>query len=469
MADGALWQWSAVDLAEGIRNKKVSAREAVQSAVTRMREKNPAINAVVIDCGDAALEKAVEADDGQQKGEPLGLLHGVPVTVKVNIDTKGYPNSNGVPAYKNNIAPDDSPVVTNLKKAGAIIIGITNTPEFSMRAVTENPLYGRTENPWDSAITCGGSSGGAGAAVAMGIGAIAHGNDIGGSLRWPAFCNGVSTIRPTQGRIPAFNPSAGVERPLISQLMSTQGPLAREVRDVVLGLKAMSARDPRDPFWVPAPFDSGSFAKKVLVADIPGGMSAHPAVLEAVEDAARMLKDAGYEITRGPVPDLPRALELWWILIGTEMRTMQGYMLEQSSQPMRKILDSYFEIAGPTTLKDYASAAAARTGIIRKWLLLLEDYPLVLSPLSLVPSIAPDGDVGDAAAVKAVFDNFIFQTGLNTLGLPCVVTPTGLHEGRPIGVQLIASRFREDVALAAAEVIGNGVGLLSKRLWAKAG
>ncbi|MGL4323367.1 MAG: amidase, partial [Beijerinckiaceae bacterium] len=302
MADGALWQWPAVELADGIRNKKISAREAVQSAIDRMHAKNPAINAVVIDCSETALKSAEAADAACARGEPTGILHGVPVTVKVNVDTRGYPNSNGVPAYKNNIAPGDSPVVANLKKAGAIIIGITNTPEFSMRAVTDNPLYGRTENPWDSAITCGGSSGGAGAAVASGIGAIGHGNDIGGSLRFPAFCNGISTIRPTQGRIPAFNPSAGVERPLLSQLMSTQGPLARDIRDVELGLRAMSGRDPRDPFWVPAPLDSGPFEKKVLVADVPKGFVAHPAVIAAVEQAARMLKDAGYSVTRGPVP-----------------------------------------------------------------------------------------------------------------------------------------------------------------------
>ena len=134
-------------------------------------------------------------------------------------------------------------MTANLKKAGAIIIGLTNTPEFSMRGFTDNPLHGLTLNPWDNAITCGGSSGGAGASIAAGIGAIAHGNDIGGSLRWPAFCNGIATIKPTQGRIPAFNPSATVERPLMAQFMSAQGPLAREVRDVRLGLEVMSQRD----------------------------------------------------------------------------------------------------------------------------------------------------------------------------------------------------------------------------------
>ena len=131
----------------------------------------------------------------------------------------------------NIIAPSDAPVVRNLKKAGAIVLGLTNTPEFSFRGFTDNPLHGLTLNPWDPEITCGGSSGGAGAAVAAGIGTIAHGNDIGGSLRWPAHCNGVVTIKPTQGRIPAFNESAAAERPMLAHLMSAQGPLARSVGD----------------------------------------------------------------------------------------------------------------------------------------------------------------------------------------------------------------------------------------------
>jgi len=360
-------------------------------------------------------------------------------------------------------------VVSNLKKAGAVIIGITNTPEFSMRAVTDNPLYGRTLNPWDPQITPGGSSGGAGASIALGIGAIGHGNDIGGSLRWPAFCNGLSTIRPTQGRIPAYNPSAhGVERPLLSSLMSTQGPLGREVGDVRLALQAMSARDVRDPLWVPAPLDSGPAAKKVAIAEIPDGLSPDPAVLEAIDSAASMLQDAGYELHRVAVPDLPRALELWWTIIGTEMRDLQD-MVGPASDQMRQILNNYFEITGPTGVKEYGGAAAERSGIIRKWLLLLEDYPVVLTPLNMRTHLAPDGDLGDAAHVKAVFADFTFQAALNVLGLPCVVTPTGLNEGRPIGVQLIASRYREDVALTAAAAIGDRVGKLAEQLWAREG
>ncbi len=469
MAADELWSWSAVDLADAIAAKKISSREATQSAVARMRARNPSINAVTHDLGDEAMTLADAADAAVARGDTLGPLHGVPVTVKQNVDFKGMPNVNGVPAYEKNIAPGDSPVVANLRRAGAVPIGLTNTPEFSMRAVTENPLYGRTLNPWDHAITCGGSSGGAGASVALGIGAVAHGNDIGGSLRWPAFCNGVSTIRPTQGRVPAYNPSATVERPLLAQLMSTQGPLAREMRDVALALKAMSQRDPRDPFWVPAPLDGPPVAKKVAIAEIPKGAHVHPAVLKAVDDAARMLREAGYEVTPMATPDVKRPLELWWRLLGAEMRHLQGYMLEIGSPTMKKLVTAYLEIGGDISIADYMGGLAERTGHIRRWLTFLEETPLVLSPLCFQPSLAPDGDVGDASHVKKTFDDFLFQTGLNLLGLPCVVTPTGLHEGRPIGVQLIASRFREDVALAAGEAIGQRVGVLAKELWKRTG
>ncbi len=265
--------------------------------VDRMHAVNPSLNAVVVDLSAQAIEAARAADRAQADGATLGKLHGVPVTIKINIDLEGQANSNGVLAFKENIAPGDSPVVANLKKAGAIIIGMTNTPEFSMRGFTDNRLHGLTRNPWDSAITCGGSSGGAGASIAAGIGAIGHGNDIGGSLRWPAYCNGIATIKPTQGRIPAFNPSAPAERPLMAQFMSAQGPLAREVRDVRLGLEVMSQRDMRDPWWVPAPLEGPKLPKpiKVALARIPDDMDTDPDVIAQLRVAADHLANAGYD------------------------------------------------------------------------------------------------------------------------------------------------------------------------------
>ncbi|HCV20061.1 MAG TPA: amidase, partial [Gammaproteobacteria bacterium] len=178
-------------------------------------------------------------------------LHGVPVTIKSNIDVAGKPTPNGLPAFKDLIAPADSPVVSNLKKAGAIIIGRTNTPELSMRLTTDNPLHGRTFNPWHENASPGGSSGGASAAAAAGFGPIHHGNDIGGSLRCPASNCGLSTLKPTFGRVPTYLPTAPVERGLLAQLMSVQGVICREVRDLRLAMKVLAQGDARDPFWMP--------------------------------------------------------------------------------------------------------------------------------------------------------------------------------------------------------------------------
>lgn len=467
-----IWRMSASDQAAAIRDGKVSAVEAVESSIARLDAANPSVNAVVVDLREEALAAAREADAKRARGEKLGALHGVPVTIKINVDYVGQANSNGVPALANLIAKEDSPIVRHWRNAGAITIGMTNTPEFSMRAMTENPLHGRTLNPWDAAVTCGGSSGGAASSVALGIGALAHGNDIGGSLRWPALACGAATIKPTTGRVPAFNGTATAERPMLAQITSSQGPIAREVKDVRLGLQAMIGRDPRDPWHVPLPFEGPALDGpiKVAIAEIPEGFDVHPAVLKAVDDAARMLRDAGYVVERVKTPDIARPLELWFDLIPAEMREMQLDTYRKMATPeMNRIVDGYFAVCHAKDLKGFMAASAERTGHIRDWMLFLERYPVVLSPLCLQPSHAPDADLKGDEAVNQLFRSFVFQTGLNTLALPCATVPTGLHEGRPVGVQLVASRFREDVALAAAEAIEARAGVLTKQLWAREG
>ena len=232
-----LWRKGAVALAEGIRAREFSATEVLASVLERVDARNGALNAIVFDCREEAEAKARAADDAVRRGEPLGRLHGVPVTIKENVDQAGKPTTNGLPAFADVIAPGDAPVVANLERAGAIVVGRTNTPELSMRATTVNPLRGRTFNPWDERATPGGSSGGAGAAAAAGFGPIHHGNDIGGSLRFPSSACGVSTVKPSLGRVPAYNPSMTAERGMLAQLMSVQGAICREVaRDDRLGL-----------------------------------------------------------------------------------------------------------------------------------------------------------------------------------------------------------------------------------------
>lgn len=462
-----IWQWSAVDTAAAIRDGQVSAEAVVQAHIDRMRDANPALNAVVVDLSAQAIEAARAADRAKAQGAALGKLHGVPVSIKINIDVEGQANSNGVPAFKNNIAPGDSPVTANLKKAGAIIIGMTNTPEFSMRGFTDNPLHGLTKNPWDHGITCGGSSGGAGASIAAGIGAIAHGNDIGGSLRWPAYCNGIATIKPTQGRIPAFNPSAPAERPLMAQFMSAQGPLAREVRDVRLGLEAMSQRDMRDPWWVPAPLEGPPVAKKVALARIPDDMDTNKDVIALVRTAADHLANSGYEVVETEVPDLAGTWKIWCDLIMTELSVLQEkQMRELGSAQFAQTLGGFLKMATILDGRAYMEAIAYRSRVLRNWLAFLETYPVILTPLSVQPTPEVNADLGGDARVKELFWNDLrFMSSINVLGLPAAVVPVGLVGNNPVGVQLIASRYREDVCLDAAAAIEAKVGIMAKRLW----
>jgi amidase len=467
-----IWQWSAAETARKIAAREVSAEEVLEAHLARKATANPALNAVVVDLSDPARKAARAADKAQASGEPLGLLHGVPVTVKINIDLEGQANSNGVVGLANLIAPSDSPVVANLRTAGAVIFGMTNTPEFSLRAFTSNPLHGQTYNPWDPAITCGGSSGGAGASVAAGIGAIAHGNDIGGSLRWPANCNGVATIKPTLGRVPAYNPSAGAERPPMAQLMSVQGPLAREVADVRLALEAMSRRDPRDPWQVPAPLTGPAPPKpiKIALAEIPADLDTDPEVLALRDRAAAHLADAGYEIVPVAVPDITAAWRLWCDLISTEIATVQiGPMRQLGSPAFIGALEGLLKMATLLDAAGYMQAMATRARLLRDWLMFLETYPLVLAPVAVQPTPAFDADLqGDAALHRIFHNDQRFLGAISVLGLPVAVVPVGLTAaGHPVGVQLIASRYREDLALDAAQAIEDRVGVLTRKLWAR--
>ncbi|WP_027553367.1 amidase family protein [Bradyrhizobium sp. Cp5.3] len=466
---GPVWQWSAVETAAAIRAGAISAVETVEAHLDRMRAVNPRLNAVVVDLSEDALAAAHAADKQRAKGGELGLLHGVPITIKENVDYEGRANFNGVPANKDLIAPSDSPVVSNLKKAGAIVIGLTNTPEFSFRGFTDNPLHGLTLNPWDPDITCGGSSGGAGSAVAAGIGTIAHGNDIGGSLRWPAHCNGVATIKPTQGRIPAFNQSATAERPMLAHLMSAQGPLARHVADVRLALEVMSQRDPRDPWWVPAPL-VGPKPKgpiKVALAKIPEDMDVDPQVTAALRQAADHLERSGYRVSEVEVPDINGVWQTWCDIITNETVVMQeAAMLKVASEDFHKAWGGMKTEANVLDLPAWMRATAARNGHIRAWQLFFEEYPVVLAPTTVKPTPGPREDIVSAERVREIFWGEIrFISAINVLGLPGAVVPVALNDGKPIGVQLIAGRYREDLALDAAAAIEKRAGVLVQRLW----
>lgn len=469
MSKNSAWRWSAAKTARKIREGDISAREVAEAHLARMKAVNPALNAVVYDMSAQALAAADAADRLQASGAATGPLHGVPITIKENVDVKGMPNPNGVKALEGVIAPDDSPVARNLRQAGAVILGLTNTPEFSFRGFTENQLHGRTSNPWDDSITCGGSSGGAGAAVAMGIGCIAHGNDIGGSLRWPAHCNGVATIKPTQGRIPAFNPSATIERPMLASLMSCQGPLARGVGDVRLALSVMAQRDPRDPWWVPAPLEGPKpeGAIRVAKAKIPADMECDREVMAVFDKAADHLANAGYSVQEVEVPDLSGVWRTWANIIMNETRvTSEQAMRAVASDDFKQTLDGFLTTADILDEDGWMKATAARSAHIRAWQMFFETYPVVLTPTTVKRTPGPRADLGGDAAVRQLFWNDLrFISALNVLGLPAAVVPVALVGGHPVGVQIVAGRYREDLCLDAAQAIEDQAGVLYKKLW----
>ena len=464
-----LWQKSAVETAAGIREKHFSCSEVMASVVERIRGLNPKLNAIVVDLTERALTEAAEADRALASGAEPGPLFGVPVTIKVNIDQEGQATTNGFPAFANLIAPDDSPLVRNLRRAGAIVVGRTNTPELSMRATTVNPLHGRTWNPWNAEASAGGSSGGAGAAAAAGFGPIHHGNDIGGSLRFPAFMNGVATIKPTPGRVPAFNPSATAERGLLAQLTSVQGAIARSVADVRLATRVMAGGDSRDPWWAPAPFDGEPLAKpiRVAVTRASHGYAIHPGMVGLIERAAGYLASAGYEVVEVELPSIQEPARGWFSVLLSELKGTLGPVIEKGgSEDLRNIFGWYYDMGQILDLDAYRAGLADRTRMMRAWSVFLDSYPLVLTPFLMRPGYSWNYDAEGFAQTKDLFDAAIYSYSVNYLGLPAGVVPIDLVENLPAGVQLIGRRFREDAILDAMAAIEQRAGTLIQRLWA---
>jgi amidase len=472
MLDSAkpLWQASACDLAQAIAGGTVSCEEAVGAAVDRMRAVNPRLNAVVDDLGDEAMAEARAADRRLAERGPDGPLHGVPVTVKVNVDQKGRATTNGVTAWRDMIAPDDAPIVRNLKSAGAIVIGRTNTPEFSFRATTVNELHGRTLNPWDEEISPGGSSGGASSAVMAGMGAIAHGNDIGGSLRFPAYCTGAATVKPGLGRTPAWNPSAPAERGPLSQIMSVQGPICREVRDVRLAMEAMVAYDPRDPWQVPMTFGFPAEPGPIRVAltretfEFP----LHPAVAKALDTAAAALADAGYDVVEAEPPLMREVADDAAKCLFGETLEMMGEQIEaQGSAAIKGIFACYTQLFQPYRGHDLLLAMARRAKYVRAWTCFLADHPLVLTPFLPGPPFRWNRDEEGIEGVREVLGSAFYSYSMNFMGLPAGNIPAHFADGLPIGVQIVGRRFREDQILDACEAIERRAGVMAERLFAK--
>lgn len=465
-----IWQWDTTTTADQIAAGDISAREVAEAHLARLDEVNPSINAVTFDVREFALATAAERDAAQAAGEVLGPLHGVPVTIKENIDVAGQPTPNGLPSLADRIAPADSPLVSHLQEAGAVIIGRTNTPEMSYRWHTDNPLRGETKNPWSSDRTPGGSSGGAAAAVASGIGTIAHGNDLGGSVRQPANCCGLVGLRPSLGRIAAFNPSAPSERSLALQLMSVQGPLARTVADARLAFEIMAQPSPDDPWHIAAPTSLDPLPGPIRVAATYGGtmVETDRAVKDAIDHAAAFLSDAGYQVEFVDPPSFEEITHGWQAILATETTVTIGDELQSIiSDDLSRILSWMFTDEAVLDLPGYVNAYSVRANLVRSWTRFLHSQPLVLAPVSQLLPFAPNDDASSPERFNQILAGHAPLVAVNYLGLPSVAVPVDLHESGPIGVQLIGRPLREDVCLDAAQAIEDRVGVMTEQLWSR--
>ncbi|AMM24805.1 amidase family protein [Variovorax sp. PAMC 28711] len=449
-----IWRLSASRVADLISQRKLSAVEAAQAALARLDAVNPRLNAVVQHRPDEVLARAATIDAALARGENPGPLAGVPVTVKVNIDMAGFATTNGVALQKDLVARTNSPVVDNLLRAGAVIVGRTNTPAFSYRWFTSNTLHGRTLNPRDDTLTPGGSSGGAASAVAAGIGHLAHGTDIAGSIRYPAYACGVHGLRPSLGRVAAFNAS-GAERTIGGQITAVSGPIARTVHDLRLGLAAMALPDARDPWWVPAPLVGPAVPRTAALCVRPDGLDTHPDIAAALHDAADRLRDAGWTVDEvDTLPPLKGACDIQiglWMGDGYEAMVRNA---EREGDPGAiAALAGQARIASGFSADGLSAALVRRASLTRAWQLYMERYAVVLLPASAEPPFASEQDLQGPEAYERVWAAQMTMVGLPLVGLPALVVSTGFANGKPVGVQLVAARYREDLCLAAGEAI----------------
>jgi amidase len=447
------WRLQATEIAALVRARQASALEVAKDALARLDAVNPAINAVVDHRPEDVLAQAAAVDAAIARGEDPGAMAGVPVTIKVNVDQLGYATTNGLRIQKDLRAERDNPVVANLRKAGAVLLGRTNTPAFSLRWFCRNSLHGHTRNPHDPGITPGGSSGGAAAGVAAGIGAVGHGTDIGGSIRYPAYACGLHGLRPTLGRIPVWN-SSGAERHIGGQVMAVSGPIARSIADVKLAFAAMAARDVRDPWWVDVPLEGPPAPRRAALCLNPDGMAVAPEVTAALHDAAARLRAAGWTVEEAACPPLREPAELQAMLWLAESRRGLNAALHQEGDADALFIFSEMEALCPEPdLNAFMDGLQKRSHFVRVWMQFFETYPVAITPVSGELPFRDQEDVESRESFRRIMAAQLTQVGLPLMGLPGLTVTTGKVGRVPVGVQLLAGRYREDLLLDAGAAI----------------
>jgi amidase len=458
-----LWRKSAIELAAMIRDREVSSREVIQAHLDRIEAVNPSLNAIVRLLPDQALAAADAADRAVADGAGLGPLHGVPFTVKENIDLAGTPTTQAMPVLAEAVAPVDAPQVERLRAAGAIPIGRTNLPDAGLRVHTDSALHGLTRNPWHPQRTPGGSSGGEAAALATGMSPLGLGNDLGGSLRNPAHCCGVASIKPSTGAVPHATVIPPEDMSISFQLMAVEGVMARRVADVRAGFTAIAGQDPRDPVSVPAVFADlapGERPKVAVLPEPPGG-STHPGVAAAVRRAADALADDGFDVTEAVPPDYELALELWGTILSADLRVIQPLLEAVMGPGGRQFLGYALDYLPALDLAGWATAHTARFGVARRWSLWYQEYPVLLSPVWSQPAFPLDFDIASPEGAAATLELMRPVLPANLLGTPAAVVPAGMADGLPVGVQVMGGKYTELRCLSVAEAIEHRLGPLT--------
>jgi amidase len=447
---------SVTALAQAIRDKRVSATEVVEAHLQRIEAVNPALNAVVQVASARARLEALAADQALARGELRGPLHGVPMTIKDSLDTAGVISTGGTKGRATLVPGQDATVVARLRAAGAILLGKTNTPELTLAGETDNLVYGRTNNPYDLARTPGGSSGGAGAIIAAGGSPFDIGSDTAGSIRLPAHFCGIAGIKPTSGRVPRTGHIVPFGMGAVDALTQL-GPMARYVEDLSLILPIIAGVDWRDPAIVPMPLGDPKtvsiYGLRVAMYTDNGIVAPTPETAAAVRAAATALVEAGARVEEDRPAILERSAELANSLAGSDGRAWVRRLLQRAgTTEMHPILRQRFDETKAVEVAEYTALLEELDRFRSGMLSFMEQYDVILCPTCAYPA-PPHGQLlADAMSTS-------YTRAYNQTGWPGAVVRGGTSpEGLPIGVQVVARPWREDVALAVAQHLETALG-----------
>jgi amidase len=448
---------SATEQAKAIREKQISSEELVRACIKRIEEVNPKLNAVVQLPAETALGQAREADKALAKGEIRGPLHGVPFTLKDAIETEGVISTGGTLGRASYVPEEDATVVKRLRAAGGVLLGKTNCPEFGWAWESDNLVYGRTNNPYDLSLSPGGSSGGESAIIAAGGSPLGLGSDAGGSVRFPAHCTGIAGIKPTSGRVPRTGhfPGPGGTLDALWQI----GPLARSVADLNTVLPIIAEVDWRDPAIVPMPLGD---ATKVDLKALRVGFHTDNGIetpdretIATVENAARALEASVTAVEEACPRDLEQTYEIYLGLFTADGGAGLEELLEMAGTKkvhplMQRALD--LQRSHAKSMAAYGTLMGQWDAFRRSLLSFMEKFDVVVCPVCSFPGMA-HGSTYDRLSA------FSYTMTYNLTGWPAAVVRAGTSpEGLPIGVQIVARPWREDVALAVAAKIERALG-----------